>query len=346
MLEKSDSRFNGCPDLARLPYFRINESGRLVARREEIGEVIDFHTHLGMTFALAGKLNLGIKTPRIDYFFPYDHTFDLNEYSARSFSAEAAKKCAQECTKAAWSSRGYMRTHTVPNIIEDMDRIGVSHAVTHAIEYPGLSDNTGAFLRAAVGQKRLVVFGSVHPYSGNIEQKIKRMIELGAKGMKLHPAMQLFRASNKRAYKIYELCEHYRLPMLFHTGASDIAPKWQEDLPAIRHFREPVRDFPNAIFIFGHAGIHLYEEAVELGKKHENVYLEISGQPPHRIKKMIEGMGQDRILFGSDWPFYAIEMPLAKALIATEGMEGIRRKLLAENAKRLMRSIFGVSSPI
>ncbi len=345
MAEEFSTRYGGCMELSQLPYFETDDKGRLVARREEVGEVIDFHTHLGLTFAVAPKLNLRLETPRIDYMLPYDHPFDLEEYSARSFSPEAAKKVVSEYLRCAWSSSGFVRTHTTPNILRDMDRMGVTHSVLHADDLPGVRDNTGNFLSAADGDRMLAVFGSVHPYSTRVERKVIRMIKLGAVGMKMHPAEQLYTAANKRAYKVYELCDHYRLPILFHTGASDIAPKWQKALPAIRHFRNPVREFPNLIFIFGHSGIHQYEEAIELASKHENIYLEVSGQPPHRIKKMIDGMGSERILFGSDWPFYAIELPLAKALIATEGMPEVRRKILAENAKRLMGVIYGEKSP-
>lgn len=345
MAEGAPTRYSGCRELSQLPYFETDDKGQLIARRDDIGEVIDFHTHLGLTFAVAPKLNLRLETPRVDYLFPYDHPFDLEEYSAQSFSPKAAKRVVSEYLRSAWSSSGFVRTHTIPNILRDMDRMGVTHSVLHAVELPGLSDNTGNFLNASGGESRLAVFGSVHPYSIRVERKVMRMIKMGAVGMKMHPAEQLYTAANKRAYRIYELCDHYRLPILFHTGASDIAPKWQKDLPAIRHFRDPVREFPSLIFIFGHSGIHQYEEAIELARRHENIYLELSGQPPHRIKKMIDGMGTERLLFGSDWPFYAIELPLAKALIATEGMPEVRRKILAENAKRMMRTIYGEKSP-
>ena len=344
-MERGSHKYSDCYDLQRLKYYTVDGSGKLVARRDEVGPVIDFHTHLGMSFVFGPRLNLMRQPGRVNYFFPYRGTpVDLDLYSAQCFTAEDAKKTAYECARAGWSGKGYMSTHTIPNHLEDMDRMGVTHSVTLAIEYPwGLSDNTRNFMRSIAGEPRLICFGSVHPYDRGIEDKIDRCVKLGAVGIKLHPAQQFFNASNKRARIIYEVCQARGLPILFHTGHSDIQPKFAEDFPAIKYFRDPVRDFPNLIFILGHSGIHQYKEAIELGRKHENVYLETSGQSPQHILEMVDGMGEDRILFGSDWAFYAIELPLAKALVATEGNTRLREKILRKNAIRLLRERCGIT---
>lgn len=338
-------KFSDCYDLQRLKYFTLDGAGRLIARKDEVGPVIDFHTHLCMTFVFAPRLNLMLKTGKVDYYFPYRGTpVNLDVYSAQCFTEADRKKIVRELVNSGLSGKGYVRSHTIPNHIEDMDRMGVTHSVTLAVEYPwGLSDNTGNFLKAITHEPRIIGFGSVHPYDINIEKKIDRCVRLGAVGIKLHPAQQLFNAANKRARIIYEICERRRLPILFHTGHSDIQPPFAEDFPAIKYFRDPVRDFPNLIFIMGHSGIHQYKEAIELGAKHENVYLEVSGQPPERIKEMINGMGEDRILFGTDWAFYAIELPLAKSLIATEGKPRAREKILRLNAIRLLKEHCGLT---
>ena len=49
----------------------------------------------------------------------------------------------------------------------------------------------------------------------------------------------------------------------------------------------------------------------------------------------------DRIMHGSDWPFYHLAISIAKVLIATEGDAALRRAVLWENAARL----FGFAAP-
>lgn len=336
-------KFKDCHDLHRLKYFKVDESDRLEINRDEVGPIIDFHTHLGLIFAFAPRMNFMRKTDKVDYFFPYrGESLDIDTYSAQSFSPEQAIKVRNECVKAAWSGKSYMYTQTLPNLIEEMDLLGVTHSVLLAVDFPAISDNTRRYLRVIEHEPRLFAFGSVHPYSTRLAQKVDRCIRMGAIGIKMHPAQQFFTADNPRAQVIYEACERRGIPTLFHSGQSDIAPKWVANFPRIRHFKEPVAKFKDLLFIFGHSGIHEYDQVIELGKKHDNVVMEVSGQPPHRIQEMINGIGEDRVIFGSDWPFYPIAFPLAKALIATEGNPRVREKLLNENALKLLKEYGGL----
>jgi len=339
-----ERKFADCPDLARLKYFDLNEQGKLVARPEEVGRVIDFHTHFGMTFLLAPRLNLFGKTDHVDYFFPYrDAPFDLDVYGAFCFTDQMLKKTAYEYFRAAYSANGFVRTQTIPNMIEDMDRMGITHSVVLALDYPwGISSISKNYLRYVKHETRFITYASVHPYSTGRAEKVEKFLDMGARGIKLHPAQLLYRANNPRLWDIYEVCQKRRVPVLFHSGASPLAPKWQADLPAIKHFEEPLRDFPELIFVFGHSGIEEYQKVIELGKKHDNVYMEVSVHPPHHIREMVNGIGSERVLYGSDWPFYPFELPLAKSLIATEGNPDLREKLLYKNAARLLKEYGGV----
>jgi predicted TIM-barrel fold metal-dependent hydrolase len=54
------------------------------------------------------------------------------------------------------------------------------------------------------------------------------------------------------------------------------------------------------------------------------------------MRQVIEEADLDRIVFGTDWPFYHHALPLAKVLILTEGRPALRRKILHDNAARLL----------
>lgn len=155
-------------------------------------------------------------------------------------------------------------------------------------------------------------------------------------GIKLHPTFQLFRPTNRFALEIYDLAAKHELPILFHTGFSPLMPKFFRKFVVFGEFEKVVKDFPDTIFILGHSAISEYERAAKLGRKNENVYLEVSGQPPQAIKKMINTMGDERILFGTDWPFYPIAISLAKVLVGTEGSFKSRERILGKNAKKLL----------
>ncbi|MBC7543985.1 MAG: hypothetical protein H7338_14765, partial [Candidatus Sericytochromatia bacterium] len=42
--------FKNLNDLARLPYFRVNEEDRIAIVDQSIGPVIDVHTHLALAY--------------------------------------------------------------------------------------------------------------------------------------------------------------------------------------------------------------------------------------------------------------------------------------------------------
>ena len=77
------------------------------------------------------------------------------------------------------------------------------------------------------------------------------------------------------------------------------------------------------------------EMALELALQYPNVYLDVSSQNLTNVRRIIAEAPADRILFGSDWPFYHQAIALAKVLLATEGCPPARRRVLWENAAHL-----------
>ena len=75
---------------------------------------------------------------------------------------------------------------------------------------------------------------------------------------------------------------------------------------------------------------------VDLLKKHQNVYTDISLQPAEHIKTLINKIGHERILFGTDYPFVTQAFSILSVLRATKN-ENERTFIFSENAKRLLR---------
>jgi predicted TIM-barrel fold metal-dependent hydrolase len=133
-----------------------------------------------------------------------------------------------------------------------------------------------------------------------------------------------------------ELATSYHMPVLFHCGFTPLSPRWQKRFSVMEDYEKIVSWYTKTPIILGHTGIDEWEKAVQIAKKYDHVYLELSGQPPQVIKKIIQVLGDDRLLFGSDWPYYPAALPLAKVLLATEGLEKTREKLLYGNAHKLL----------
>jgi predicted TIM-barrel fold metal-dependent hydrolase len=213
----------------------------------------------------------------------------------------------------------------------------VNASVLLAIDFPALSDNAGTWLHAIEGAEDLLCFGSVHPLKRNMEAELDRQVALGARGIKLHPAAQSVRPDMASAKRMYRAAGARRLPILFHCGPVDIEPLLGRYFSQVRFYEEPIAECPETTFVLGHSGALQLAEGLALALKYPNVWLETSSQSLHGVRRILGEGPPERVVFGTDWPFYPVAVPLAKVLMATEGNDGQRRAVLHENAARLLR---------
>jgi predicted TIM-barrel fold metal-dependent hydrolase len=97
-----------------------------------------------------------------------------------------------------------------------------------------------------------------------------------------------------------------------------------------------VETFPEMPFVFGHSGAREWEKALKIAREHENVWMGTHGQSVAHLRATVSQFDNDRMLFGSDWPFYPLAATLAKVLIVCDGRKALRDKILVENAERLI----------
>lgn len=328
------TRFESSYDLARLPWFDVVDR-RLVVD-PDIPPAIDVHTHLALAYVLPRRLDLGRQWPETEHYLPLSGTLDLDVYANVNLSPGDLAKMKRDLTLGSVTAGGMRRTHTLPDLAREMKELGVVGSVLLAIDYPFLSDNAGDWLKAAKGREDFIVFGSVHPYKPNMERELDRQVALGARGIKVHPAVQTVLPSNHRAMKLYRACGRRGLPVLFHCGPVAIEPPLGRWLSQVRHYEKPLREIPETTFVLGHSGALQLEAGIELARRYHNVYVEIASQSLTGVRRILDRVDPSRILFGSDWPFYHQSMPLAKLLIATEGAPELRDRILYQNAAQLL----------
>jgi predicted TIM-barrel fold metal-dependent hydrolase len=126
--------------------------------------------------------------------------------------------------------------------------------------------------------------------------------------------------------------------VLFHAGRAGIEPESSQPYALPRYYEAPLREFPGVQFVLGHAGARDVEAMVEIARRYPNAWLDVHGQGVTVLGEMIRGAGSERLLFGTDWPFYPLAATLAKVLIVTEGQPAVRDAILRENALRLLQA--------
>ncbi len=328
-------RFAGVRDLARLPYFKV-EDGRLKLADRSLGASIDFHTHLTLAYVRPNQVDLHKLHPETRHYMPGDNAIDIGHYGNLDFTKRDLRRLKLDLSLGSLTAGGMRLTHTAANLGRDMDDLNIRHAVLLPIDFPVLSDNAGTWLDAVAGDPRFICYGSVHPYATRREERLDRQVGKGATGIKVHPNVQSVVPENPRSMALYRMCEERGLIVFWHCGPVGIASAAGDRRTQVARYEQPIRDLPGCTFVLGHAGALQNEDALELARKYPNVYLEISGQSVERIQRMIARGPTDRMVYGTDWPWYHQGIGLAKLLLATEGQYDVREKIMYGNAARLL----------
>ena len=332
--------FNSWLDLARLDYFEKLDDGRLALVEPGLDGLIDFHTHLGWTTLLAPPVDVTRETPQTVHNYGRELPANLNLYSGEDFHNARpnwAYKDFAHCILSPLGS-GIQHTHTIPNLIKEMDALKIDQSISLGLDMLK-SDNCQRFGQAMQDNPRLIFYCMVHPKTLRRKKEIRRFLALGARGMKLHPEMQLAAVSSPQVISLVQTWQEMSggLPVLAHSGFNGFEPKKAREKADMKHFWDLAAALTGSPCILGHAGMNYYRQAIRIAEKHPHVYLEVSGQPPAHLREMIARLGSERLLFGSDWPIYPQALPLAKVLMATEGQPRARINILRDNARRLLK---------
>lgn len=154
-------------------------------------------------------------------------------------------------------------------------------------------------------ENKVVCFGAMHQDFadiGDMEEELAFLAANGIKGIKLHPEYQQFYPDGERHKKMYEACRKNNLIILFHTGV-DMAYDGVHSTP---ERMAQVAGTGGAVMIFAHLGGYRMWEGVLKYIAGKNVYLDTAytiEMADGLIREIISAHGDDRILFGSDFPW-------------------------------------------
>lgn len=183
------------------------------------------------------------------------------------------------------------------------------HAPASDVAVP--NDYLAAYCRQA--PERWFGFASVNPVEPGAREELERAHEaLRLPGLKLGPIYQHYDPTDPRAFPVYEYAERKGIPVLIHQATT-----FPPDAP-LKHALPILLDevagrFPRLRMVLAHLGHPWEAECAVTIRKHPHLYTDLSalhGRPWRFYQGMITaveyGVG-DRILFGSDFPFFTPE---------------------------------------
>ena len=197
--------------------------------------------------------------------------------------------------------------------------------------------------------RQFVGFASVDPWKGHraVDEMQRAITELGLIGAKFHPGIQAFYPNDKQFYPLYEKINELGVPALFHTGTNGLGAGTPGGMGVRLDYSRPIyldhvaADFPELTIIGAHPAWPWHDEMLAIIGHKSNVFMDLSGWSPKYVPKAIMDEArtrlQDRILFGSDYPFIMPQRWLADF----DSLEGfspeVRKKILHDNAARLLK---------
>lgn len=242
---------------------------------------------------------------------------------------------------------------TTDQLLEEMDEAGVKRAVilgqdTHATKNPAFKNytlkNDELAALASKSEGRLVAFAGVDPNSGKAAiAELKRATrKLGMRGLKVHSSVNsVFLNDRRRMFPIYEHCQEHALPILFHTGTTGLGD-CEIKFSKTELMDEVCQAFPDLKVIIAHFGWPWPDVALAIALRNPNVFIDVSGWKPRHIPAgvipYLNGILQDRFLFGTDYPMIRHREWLAdfRESLEPKMKPGVAEKLLSGNAKRLL----------
>jgi predicted TIM-barrel fold metal-dependent hydrolase len=188
-------------------------------------------------------------------------------------------------------------------VYEDLERINGTYGISRCFmfcmdevdrhpAFRAANDRTLAYAERSGG--RLIPFVRLDLTEEPIEEAM-RCLDLGARGIKLHPRAQKFLLNDDRLAPVFELAAERGVPILIHGGRG---------LPPIAdHLRRLVDTFPGSQLIIAHAGIaDLAALAAAFGGK-AGVYFDTSVWSPIDLLSLYHLVSPEQVVYASDYPY-------------------------------------------
>jgi len=213
---------------------------------------------------------------------------------------------------------------TAEGLLASMKKAGVDYSVilpvaTNPRQVEKVNDSA-AILNTTFGARGLISFGCIHPDHEAPERELKRIMEMGLKGVKIHPVYQGVDVDDPRYLRILECSGRLGLIVVTHGGIDVGYPERQHASPD-KILRAVQQVGPVKLIAAHMGGWKQWDEAESLLAE-TLVYLdtsfctgcitsleehaateELSLMREVQFVRMVRAFGSHRILFGTDSPW-------------------------------------------
>jgi uncharacterized protein len=217
---------------------------------------------------------------------------------------------------------------------KELDSYGATRCFMFCMDEPDRhpafrAPNDRTLEHAKRSQGRFIPFVRLDLAESPIEEAT-RCLDLGARGIKLHPRAQRFLLNDERLEPVFALAAERRVPILIHGGRG---------LPPIAdHLHRLVDAHPEAQLIIAHAGIADLAALASRFSGKAGVFFDTSVWSPIDLLDFFHQVPPEQVLYASDYPYGRQPSSLLIALRTAiqAGFTDVElRNMLAGNANRI-----------
>jgi hypothetical protein len=240
---------------------------------------------------------------------------------------------------------------SIPRYLEKMDAADIDRALMVAVRAGDLAIKGSFEIEysrvaevCAEHPERFSGLAGVDPFRGmaGIYELQEAVEDLGFVGAHLYPHWFGLAPNDRRYYPYYAKCCELDIPIMMQVGHNLIYSR-ERRLPSVGRpitLDEVAIDFPELKLIGIHIGVPWTDEMISMAWKHENVFIGVDAYAPKhwppQIVHYLNTYGQDKVLFGTDWPVIDPERAMAE-VNEMDLRPGAKAKLLRDNALKLFR---------
>lgn len=221
--------------------------------------------------------------------------------------------------------------HTAEQLVAEWDAQGIESGMISVLDTAnpsGANDITRAACEAHPGRIHGFIYINPHDVEAAVAE-LDRCAPLDCfRGVKFHPMNDVFFPFRERYFPVYERMQELRLPSLWHTGTYPYSSPLAVASVA--------RQFPDVPWILAHFALaDLTWECFPAADLAPNARFDMSANPIVPVlDEWIDRFGAERMLWGSDWPFYSVPYERAKVNhLACSA--AAKERILAGNAAEL-----------
>ena len=227
---------------------------------------------------------------------------ELIDFHCHIYPDAVADKAAQSI-RDFYEIGGGNLAGTVDNLLTYGKTAGISRYVVLPVSLkPERTQHINDFIVSQVAQhSEFTGFGTLHAAMDGILEETQRIMDLGLKGIKMHPDSQVFAIDDPRLFPVYEAIQG-KLTVMLHMGDH----RYDYSHPA--RLRRVLELFPKLDVVAAHfGGYSMYETAFDL-LHDKNCVFDVSSSmmfmPEGEAEKYIRAYGPERMLFGTDFPLW------------------------------------------